>query len=119
MEEARIEEVVNRLREYAMELLITHKMDESEVRTALVDKGVSYEIADLIVSPLVKEIHRVKQERGNKDMMVGGLWLAGGILVTVLTFSAASGGGTYVIAYGAIIAGLVQFVRGMMNSSSD
>jgi hypothetical protein len=49
-----------------------------------------------------------------KDMVVGGLWCGGGILVTALTYSAASGGGTYVVAWGAIIFGGVQFVRGLM-----
>ncbi len=48
-----------------------------------------------------------------RNMIVGGLWCGGGIAVTVVTYTAASGGGTYVVAWGAIIFGAVQFFRGM------
>jgi|GEM_PF-2186868 len=50
---------------------------------------------------------------GTKNMLVGGLWLIGGLLVTALTYSASSGGGTYVVTYGAIIIGAVQFIGGL------
>jgi hypothetical protein len=50
----------------------------------------------------------------NKNMLVGGLWCAGGILVTALTYSAASGGGSYVVAWGAIVFGGIQFFRGLL-----
>jgi hypothetical protein len=49
----------------------------------------------------------------NKDVMQGGLWLAGGLVVTALTYSSASGGGSYVVAWGAIIFGGIQFFRGL------
>jgi hypothetical protein len=54
---------------------------------------------------------------GGKDMVVGALWCVGGILVTVITYGAAStnpAGGQYVVAYGAIIFGAIQFLRGAM-----
>jgi hypothetical protein len=54
------------------------------------------------------------RDAANKDMLVGALWCGGGILVTVITYSAASGGGTYVVAWGAIIFGGIRFVRGLM-----
>jgi len=46
-------------------------------------------------------------------MLVGGLWCFGGTAVTVYTYSAASGGGTYVVAWGAIIFGGIQFLKGL------
>jgi len=49
-----------------------------------------------------------------RDMLVGGLWLAGGLIVTLVSYSSASGGGRYVITTGAIAYGLVRVVRGMM-----
>ncbi len=47
-------------------------------------------------------------------MTYGALWFIGGLVVTVATYAAAIGGGTYVIAYGAIIYGIVQFIRGAL-----
>ena len=54
---------------------------------------------------------------GGRDMVVGGLWCLGGILVTVLTYGAAAsnpGGGRYVVAYGAILFGAIQVIRGAL-----
>ncbi|MDI1481492.1 hypothetical protein [Polyangium sp. y55x31] len=52
---------------------------------------------------------------GKRDMVVGGLWCVGGIAVTAITYaSAANGGGRYVMAWGAIIFGGIQFVRGLI-----
>jgi len=50
-----------------------------------------------------------------KRMLRGALWCIGGILVTGITYLAASGpgGGTYVVAWGAIVFGAIQFFRGL------
>jgi hypothetical protein len=55
------------------------------------------------------------KERAQRDLLIGGLWLGGGLLVTVLSYAAASsgGGGRYVVTTGAIVYGLVRVVRGM------
>jgi hypothetical protein len=45
--------------------------------------------------------------------LYGGLWCVGGIIVTAVTYSAASGGGSYVVAWGAILFGAIQFFRGL------
>ncbi|HMB25750.1 MAG TPA: hypothetical protein VKP08_23070 [Anaerolineales bacterium] len=55
-------------------------------------------------------------ERGKKDMMYGALLFVGGLIVTGVSYAAASNGGTYVIAYGAVIYGLIQFVRGILEA---
>ena len=51
---------------------------------------------------------------GTKNMGMGALWAIGGTVVTVVTLSSASAGGTYVVAYGAIGVGAVQFVIGLV-----
>jgi len=51
--------------------------------------------------------------RGKRDMVVGGLWCGGGIAVTLYTHAAAAGGGTYIVAWGAILFGGIQFLRGV------
>jgi hypothetical protein len=48
-----------------------------------------------------------------KNMISGVLWCIGGIIVTTATMSAASEGGTYIIAWGAILFGAVQFIQGV------
>jgi hypothetical protein len=48
-----------------------------------------------------------------RNMTVGGLWCGGGIAVTAFTYASASGGGTYVVAWGAIIFGGYQFLKGL------
>lgn len=48
------------------------------------------------------------------DLLVGGILLAVGVGVTMISFSSASGGGRYVIATGAIGVGLVRLIRGLV-----
>ena len=51
-----------------------------------------------------------------KKMLHGAFWCIGGILVTAITYMAAasgSGGGSYIVAWGAIIFGALQFFRGL------
>jgi hypothetical protein len=50
-----------------------------------------------------------------KRMLYGALWCIGGILTTGATYVAASGpgGGRYVVAWGAIVFGAIQFFRGL------
>jgi hypothetical protein len=50
---------------------------------------------------------------GTKNMGMGLLWFVGGSLVTFATYESAQGGGTYVVTYGAIIVGAIQFVMGL------
>lgn len=58
---------------------------------------------------------QVLNARAKRNMVVGGLWCGGGLAVTLYTYVAASGGGTYVVAWGAIIFGGWQFVKGLIH----
>lgn len=40
----------------------------------------------------------VATARANRNMIVGGVWCVCGIVVTVITYANAYGGGTYVVA---------------------
>ena len=46
-------------------------------------------------------------------MLYGALWFIGGVAVTAVTYAAATGGGTYVVTYGAILYGVIQFCVGL------
>jgi uncharacterized membrane protein YiaA len=51
---------------------------------------------------------------GTSDIIIGGLLLAVGLIVTVATHDHASReGGTYVIAYGPMIFGAIRLFRGL------
>jgi hypothetical protein len=52
--------------------------------------------------------------RGTRNIAIGGLVCLAGILVTAATYSAASGGGRYVVAWGAILFGGIQFLVGLV-----
>lgn len=56
-------------------------------------------------------------EQAKKNMIYGGLWAVGGTVVTVATMASASDGGHYVVAWGAIIFGAIQFFRGLSQLS--
>ncbi len=53
------------------------------------------------------------RQAGMKNIGIGMLWCVGGIIVTAVTFSMASGGGTYIVAWGAILFGAIQALRGL------
>ena len=61
-------------------------------------------------SPEGREVLARKYAR---HMLYGILWFVGGTIVTVVTYEAASGGGTYFIAWGAILFGIIDFFRGL------
>jgi hypothetical protein len=61
----------------------------------------------------------VESEAGRRDVLYGGLWLLGGIAVTAVTYLVAdfSGGGRYIVAWGAMLFGGLQFLRGLLATS--
>jgi hypothetical protein len=72
--------------------------------------------ADEHVFKLQKKANR---EVARKNMVFGAIWCIGGTLVTALTYQAASGGGHYIIAWGAIIFGGFQFLRGLVQLAGN
>lgn len=54
---------------------------------------------------------------GRRDIQVGGVIFAVGLTATVVSYAyAATHGGTYVMAYGAVVWGLILFLRGVDRS---
>jgi hypothetical protein len=88
----------------------------------LVKQGLPESEAMQFVGSIEREIELYKnspagrQEMAKKyarHMLFGFLWAAGGTIVTAATYQAASGGGTYVIAWGAILFGIIDFFWGL------
>lgn len=111
-------QAVKQIYQYAADLMVKQKKSANETKKALIDQGLDEKSASTVVINLEKQIQNAKKERANKDMLYGALWCIGGIIITVITYSAASGGGTYVIAWGAILFGAIQFIKGLVNSLS-
>ncbi len=109
---------VNQIYNFAANLMIKEKKSASETKNVLISKGLDEASASIVVTNLEQQIIKARKERANKDMIYGALWCIGGTIVTVVTYSAASGGGTYVIAWGAILFGAIQFIKGLVNSLS-
>lgn len=69
-------------------------------------------------SPSPEEVYAAYQAEVRRtairDIVVGGALCAFGVAITALTFSAAQGGGTYVIAWGPAVFGGFQFLRGLV-----
>ena len=66
--------------------------------------------------PPPAESRETKLAAAQKNMLVGGLWCIGGIVVTAMTYQAAvssPSGGTYFVAWGAILFGGIQFLKGL------
>jgi hypothetical protein len=64
----------------------------------------------------LRELARDAEHRAarSRALVIGGIAVAVGLLITAVTYShAASGGGIYVIAWGPVVFGLLQIVRGM------
>ena len=118
MSETEQQEVVNQIYDYAANLLINENYTSYEAKQALIDQGLDEETAAIVIRKLEEDIGAVKQKNANKDMLYGALWCIGGIIVTVASYSAASGGGTYIVTWGAILFGAIQFFKGLANSTS-
>lgn len=94
--------------------LVKAGMSASQVESKLVEKGLDRSAASIVVKNLFQLRAKAVNEAGKKNMLYGALWCIGGIVVTVATYSAASsGGGSYVVAWGAIIFGAIQFLKGL------
>lgn len=111
-----IQKWVDDVYQYTIDQMVNNNVSASQMKSDLIQQGLSSDDAGMVVDNVVAEIAKAKKEHGKKDMLYGALWCIGGIVVTVATYSAASGGGTYVVAYGAIIWGAIQFFKGLFNS---
>ncbi len=70
-------------------------------------------------SAIVERANKTKDERrvaGRRHMIMGAVVCVIGIVITVWSYAAAeeAGGGSYVVALGAIVFGAIQFVRGLV-----
>ena len=106
------EEVVQAVYKHAANMMMGGK-SRHQIVEDLMEKGLDAETASAVVTNLKQMKKEAEAGRGKKNMLFGALWCIGGTVVTVATYSAAEGGGTYVVAWGAILFGAVQFIIGL------
>ena len=112
------QQLVRKIYEYAADLKRQGKSSK-QIEEALKTQGLDNEISATVVRNIESQYAEVNKEKGRKNMIYGALWCGGGILVTAITYSSASGGGTYIITWGAIIFGAVQFIVGLTQISKS
>lgn len=113
------DDVVRAVYEFAAERMRAG-VGEGQIEQELVDKGLQPQDAKTVVQNLADARSAAVRSAAKKNMLFGALWCIGGTVITVWTYQAAAnnpGGGSYVVAWGAIIFGAIQFFRGLMQSA--
>jgi len=97
--------------------LLAVGLTPDEVAIHLARQGMDPDLVTKVVmrSQGAAMLHRPQPQpvpEGRKEMIRGGLWCGGGLLVTLISYLAAGPGGTYMFASGAIAFGAFQLFRG-------
>lgn len=95
--------------------LIQSKLPRAQVEDRLVAQGLDRQTAADVVNTLLRSVKDARKKAAQKNMLFGALWCIGGIVVTVVTFSLAQGGGSFIVAWGAIVFGAIQFFKGLVD----
>ena len=115
MTESETQQMVAEIYNYAIDLMVIQEKTADETRQMLVERGLCDDDAAVVVANVDAEIRKAQSGNATKNMFWGAVWCIGGIVVTAATYSAASDGGTFIIAWGAIIFGAIQFFKGLAN----
>jgi hypothetical protein len=83
-----------------------------EIENELKHRGLVDADARMIVDSLESKA-REGLAASNNNMLLGGIICVAGLAVTFWTYSSAANGGSYVIAWGAILFGAIRFFRGL------
>lgn len=97
---------VNRVYEYAADLILNKGMSYEEAKCELISQGVDGEGANTVVSNLREQIKEAKNKAANKELGYGALWAIGGAGLTAIT------GGVFIF-YGAVIWGIWLILKGL------
>lgn len=90
----------------------------TDIQELLVERGLDHSLAARVIANLLDADRAAKHAVGRQNMMFGAIWCVGGIAVTLATRASATGGGVYIVAWGAIIVGGIQFFRGVLQCNS-
>jgi hypothetical protein len=106
-------EITEPIASYVVQCLSQGKRQD-EIIQDLIGQGWTQEQATQTVHQIDVLFREARIGAYKKKMLYGLFWALGGIVVTVWTYSAASSGGTYFVAWGAILWGCIDIVRGFV-----
>lgn len=102
-------------------IIVNNENTLDEITNTLVSKGIETEKAKTIAQNLYTQVTddiKAKQIIAEKDMRTGARWFWGGVIITSITYLFAEDlGGSYIVTWGAIVFGAIQFFRGLSNSN--
>jgi hypothetical protein len=96
--------------------LINQGKSKAQIETELKATGLDQESVSSVVNRVFRLRKHANRDVAGRNILFGALWGIGGTLFTVLSYQMASehsGGGTYFIAWGAILFGGIQFLKGL------
>jgi hypothetical protein len=96
-------------------LELANNKSRGVVEKLLVGRGASLETARTVVKDAQYAVRKLRREKYKKRMTRGLLWTVVGVVITCGTYAFADSlGGKYVLFYGAIIFGFIDFVIGLI-----
>lgn len=108
-------EAVGRALSYAKDVL-RQGMPRAAVEEVLRSQG--FDAA--AVNAIVERANRTKDERrvaGRRHMITGAVVCVIGIVITAASYGGAAPGSTYLVAWGAVVFGGIQFFRGLIQAT--
>lgn len=89
-----------------------NKVNNEAVKKGLMEQGITEEQAGFTLEKM-EEQAQTHLRATERNMMIGLLLCVGGTAITYFTYQAASGGGVYVVTWGAILFGLLRFFQNL------
>lgn len=93
--------------------MMKHKMSTHDMEQILMRRGLKAEVASAVIKNLRNAQRKALRNVGLKHMGIGGAVSLIGLVITIGTLQAAQDGGHSIIAWGAIVFGGLQFLRGL------
>jgi hypothetical protein len=108
------QEYVDQIYDYALTLKRNEDLSYSELKSRLIEDGLSYENAETVVNNIeqgMKDAYKAAEKsEAEKDMLYGAMWCIGGTFLTIAEIG--------YIFWGAIVFGAYQFLKGLFNYST-
>jgi hypothetical protein len=86
-----------------------------EMKANLKARGIDDRLIDKVISESRELYEEAVNKKANRNIIIGSVLLVIGLLITLGTYS--SGGGRYVITYGAILGGIAQIIGGIVQKN--
>lgn len=89
---------------------------EQQIEKALIERGLPQDAARVVIANLSRVRRETRGKAGMRNMGMGAVVFVIGLVITLGSYASAAAspsGGSYMIAYGAIIFGAIQFFQGL------